>query len=210
MESVNSILEKLNPILYKVCPEPKNIFKALELCNKSDCLVVFLGQSPYPQKGVATGLAFANSNDTPEDKISPSLKVLRDSCIDYSRNHNYPIEFDLSLESWAKQGVLLLNSALTTEINNTDAHNLLWRPFISSLLKELSEYNNNIIFALFGNQAKSFKRYIKSNYILEENHPSYYARLGIDMPSKIFYDINKIMKYLYNKEIVWYKEPLYE
>ena len=57
---------------------------------------------------------------------------------------------------------------------------------------------------------KSFKGYIKSNFILEENHPSYYARLGKDMPSDIFHNINKIMKYLYNEKIAWYKEPLYE
>lgn len=210
IKELNTILKKLSPIQNKLCPDINSIFIPFKLCTPQDCRVVILGQSPYPQKGIATGLAFANNPNTQEDKIPPSLRVLRNSCIDYTKVHNYPLEFDLSLESWAKQGVLLLNSALTTEINNTDAHILLWRPFMISLLSELSKYNNNIIFALLGNQAKSFKGYIKSNFILEENHPSYYARLGKDMPSDIFHNINKIMKYLYNEKIAWYKEPLYE
>lgn len=57
-----------------LCPSSPNIFKAFRACPLKDCKVVFLGQDPYPQQGVATGILFGNSKDTPEDKLSPSLQ----------------------------------------------------------------------------------------------------------------------------------------
>ena len=50
------------------------------------------------------------------------------------------VNFDETLESWATQGILMLNSALTCEVNKPGSHSLLWRPFISSLLQNLSNY----------------------------------------------------------------------
>lgn len=90
-----------------LCPSPKNIFRAFRACPYEDCKVVFLGQDPYPQKGVATGILFGNSEDTPEDRLSPSLQVVKEAAINYKIPHNR-IEFDNTLESWAKQGILML------------------------------------------------------------------------------------------------------
>ena len=56
-----------------LCPSPKNIFKAFQVCSYNDCKVVFLGQDPYPQKDVATGILFGNSKDTLEENLSPSI-----------------------------------------------------------------------------------------------------------------------------------------
>lgn len=56
--------------MYKVkpiCPKQENVFKAFNLCKYSDCKVVFIGQDPYPQKGVATGILFGNSAGTIEE-----------------------------------------------------------------------------------------------------------------------------------------------
>lgn len=64
-----------------LCPSPKNIFRAFRACPYEDCKVVFLGQDPYPQKGVATGILFGNSEDTPEDRLSPSLQVVKEAAI---------------------------------------------------------------------------------------------------------------------------------
>lgn len=50
-----------------LCPSSPNIFKAFRACPLKDCKVVFLGQDPYPQQGVATGILFGNSKDTPDD-----------------------------------------------------------------------------------------------------------------------------------------------
>ena len=65
--------------MYKVkpiCPAQENVFKAFNLCKYHDCKVVFIGQDPYPQKGVATGILFGNSASTREDDWSPSLKIV--------------------------------------------------------------------------------------------------------------------------------------
>lgn len=85
-----------------LCPSSPNIFKAFRACPLKDCKVVFLGQDPYPQQGVATGILFGNSKDTPEDKLSPSLQVVKEAAINYEIPHNR-IDFDNTLESWAKQ-----------------------------------------------------------------------------------------------------------
>lgn len=201
------VLNQINP--NNICPTKDLVFKAFTICPLNDCKVVFLGQDPYPQKGVATGILFGNSLDTSEEKLSPSLQVIKEAVIDYTKPHNYPIEFDNSLESWARQGILMINSALTVEVNNIGSHTALWRPFISQLLKSLSSYNKGIIYVLFGKQAQTFEPYINKygNYILKENHPAYYARCNKIMPSIVFSKVNDYLAGLYNERIVWYKEP---
>ena len=198
------VLEQINP--ENICPKKEDVFKAFTLCPMRNCKVVFLGQDPYPQKGIATGILFGNALDTEE--LSPSLQVIKDAVIDYTKSHNYPIEFDNSLESWAKQGILMINSALTVEVNKIGSHTAMWRPFISNFLETLSNYQTGIVYVLFGKQAQTFEPYIKKrgNYILKENHPAYYARTGQRMSSEIFNKINLYCKMQYNEEIVWYTE----
>ena len=116
-----------------------------------------LGYDPYPQKGVATGILFGNSKNTIE--LSPSLNIIKESCINFEVPRN-SIIFDPTLESWCKQGILMLNSALTTKIGYTGVHTMIWRPFIKQLLIKLSEYNTGIIYVLLGDIAKSFKPFI--------------------------------------------------
>lgn len=198
-------LKKINPTV--LCPSMRNVFRAFELCKYDDCRVVFLGQDPYPQKGVATGILFGNRKETPDDKLSPSLEVIKECAIDYTVPHA-PIDFDITLESWAKQGILMINSALTCKINEVGSHVNMWRPFVSKLLKNLSEKESGIIYVLFGRQAQTFKPYIRKdyNFIIEIEHPAYFARTQTIMPHRVFTDIDKILKDYYNTKIVWYNE----
>lgn len=193
-----------------LCPSIKNVFKAFKLCSYSECKVILVGQDPYPQKGVAQGILFGNSSDTPEDKLSPSLKVVKESVINFDIPHNL-ITFDPTLESWAKQGILMLNSALTTEVGKVGIHTLKWRPFIGSFLKNMSEKNPGIIYVFFGSQAKSLANYINSNnnYKLFIEHPAYYARLNKRMPSDIWYTVQKLVYNIYGTSIEWYKEETF-
>lgn len=189
-----------------ICPAQKNVFKAFSLCKYNDCKVIMLGLDPYPQENVATGILFGNKQEIKEDNWSPSLKIIRNSCVDLQVPHN-SIIFDHTLESWAKQGILMINSALTVERNRIGSHTMLWRPFIAKLLKNMSEINTGIIYVLFGKQAQTFKPYIgKFNNIIEIEHPAYFARTNQDMPSEIFYKINKLLKARYGISIEWYKE----
>lgn len=209
-EAELSIIMRRLSVEYKVksiCPEQSNVFKAFSLCPLKNLKVVFIGQEPYSQKGVATGILFGNNKEISDENLSPSLKVIKEAVVNFDIPHNCII-FDPTLESWAKQGILMLNSALTVELNKVGSHTALWRPFIAKLLKNLSVYDTAIVYVLFGKQAQSFNPYINSrfNHIFEIEHPAYFARNGTKMPSKLFSDINSILKGLYNEEIRWYKE----
>lgn len=192
-----------------LCPSPKNIFRAFRACSFKDCKVVFLGQDPYPQAGVATGILFGNSADTSEDTLSPSLKVVKEAAINYEIPHNR-VEFDNTLESWAKQGILMINSALTCEVGKVGSHFEMWKPFVSKLIHNMSTKNNGLIFVLFGNQAQSFRRdIVNSLCTMEVYHPAYFSRKGTKMPYSVFTDINQKLKEQYNYQIKFYEETEY-
>ncbi len=189
-----------------IFPDPKNILKAFKLCPWDDVKVVILGQDPYythsktvvDDKPVAyaTGLAFG----IPEEvNIMPGslrniFKEIRDS-----EATGFPddLYFDTTLESWAQQGILLLNTALTVEKGKAGSHAKLWETFTEGVLKELSSNNSGIVYVLWGNHAKGYKKYINedTNFILESAHPSplsaHKGFLGCN-------HFNKINEYLMN------------
>lgn len=206
---LESVLSKLGPEYKRkpICPAQSNVFKAFEACPYDKLKVVMLGQDPYPQKGVATGILFGNKEGTRDEDLSPSLQIIKEAAINFEIPHNCII-FDPTLESWAKQGILMINSALTVEMNKIGSHVMLWRPFIASLLKKLSENETGIIYVLFGEQAQTFKPYINKqfNTVLEENHPAYFARTGEAMPHTVFEQISKLTKGMYGMPITWYQE----
>jgi uracil-DNA glycosylase len=168
---------------------------------------VFLGQDPYPQKGIATGVLFGNKEGTTE--LSPSLEVIKEASINYEIPHP-PLKFDVTLESWARQGILMINSALTCEMNKVGSHVMLWRPFISKLLHNLSNTSPGLVYVLFGEQAQTFEPYInrRVNSTIKVRHPSYYARTNTKMPYWVFTELNKLMKDSYGVPIKWYEELL--
>lgn len=191
-----------------VCPSKGDVFRAFHICDYDNLQIVMLGQDPYPQKGVATGILFGNSPSTSEEGLSPSLKVIKEAVIDPTRPHE-PIVFDNSMESWAHQGILMINSALTVEMNRIGSHVMLWRNFIAKLLKNLSEYNPGLIYVLYGAQAQTFRPYInKNNTIFEVKHPAYYARTGQRWKTDLFEQINVILKEKNNTHIKWYDKVL--
>lgn len=198
-------LKTVNP--NTLCPSLPNVFRAFKLCPYNKCRVIFVGQDPYPQKGVATGILFGNSKDTPEEKLSPSLQVVKESVINFEVPHNI-ITFDNSLESWAKQGILMINSALTCEVNKVGSHTNQWRPFVSKLIKNLSIRETGLIYVLFGRDARSLKPYIDGRYndIIEVEHPAYFARSNKIMPHSIFTTINGLVYGRYGEKIEWYEE----
>lgn len=197
-------LKSINPDI--LCPSPKNIFKAFRICPYDKLKVCCIGMDPYPQPGISQGILFGNSKDTPEELLSPSLQVIKECAINYEIPHG-PIEFDNTLESWAKQGVLLINSAFTCKVNEIGSHINIWKPFTSKLIENISSKNDGLVFILFGNQAQSFKPYIKGfQKIIEVQHPAYFARRNEIMPYSTFIEVNKFLKAQYNEQIEFYKE----
>lgn len=193
-----------------VCPKVKDIFKSFRLCPLHSLRVIILGQDPYPDlvggSPVATGIAFANSKDTPSSSYSPSLDILMESVIDFSLPHGSVI-FDPSLESWESQGVLMLNSALSCVAGKVGSHALLWRPFIRSLLTNLSLHANGIVYVLMGSEAQSFESCINHmyNHVLKTRHPAWYARTNTPMPHDLWLQINSILIGQNGCGIEWYK-----
>lgn len=206
LNHVLSVLSK-EYLSKSVCPNQTDVFKAFKLCPFEDLKVVFLGQDPYPQKGVATGILFGNKKEVLEEDLSPYLKIIKEAVINFEIPHNNII-FDQTLENWAKQGILMINSALTVEMNKIGSHVMLWRPFISKLLKNLSESSCSIVYVLFGKQAETFNPYInkKFNHVLKIEHPAYFARNRIKMPHYLFTEIDKKLNDIYGYSIKWYEE----
>ena len=206
---LNNVMAKIGQEYRRkpICPAQPDVFKAFRLCPLKDLKIVMLGCDPYPQKGIATGILFGNNKETSNENLSPSLNVIKEAVINFEIPH-YCITFDPTLESWAKQGILMLNSALTVEMNKVGSHVMIWRPFIIALLKHLSEYETGIIYVLFGRQAQTFKPYINKQFndILEIEHPAYYARLNKRMPSELFVTISNMCKDKYGVPIKWYQE----
>lgn len=207
LKEANRIISRLSKSGKAICPQIKDIFKAFRLCPFHSLRSVVIGQDPYPQKGVATGLAFANTSDTPEKLYSPSLEVLKESVIDYTIPHG-TINFEPDLEKWEAQGVLLLNSALSCELGRAGSHFLLWRPFITSFLTNLSKCSSGIVYVLMGSQAQSLEPYIspRFNHVIRIRHPSYYARTKTRMPSDIWQQVNNILIGQNGYGIEWYQE----
>lgn len=221
MEYVVNILRDIHP---NYSPAKKDIFKAFEYFDFSDTRVVIVSIAPnqylhskYKDR-YATGLAMGVKNkeyDTLESKI------LRDSlALDC---HNIVVEesFDWSLEHWAKQGILLLNIALTVELNGKPkSHISFWEFFTSEVLKILSENLTGLIFVGLGETPTRFiQRHInsKNHYLLSTCAPLQTwhetAKVGFDTTKlkdefnftkySLFSDINEILENINNEHINW-------
>lgn len=183
-----------------VYPAFENTFESFYQCKYESLSVVILGQDPYFD-GRATGLAFANPADT--KKLSPSLDVLKRAVCRYKRVNPEYDRFDPTLLSWAHQGVLLLNTALSVEAGKPGSHTMMWRPFIQKFLQNLGERQTGIIYVLMGAAAMSFRPYIgKYNDIIKCPHPAYCARTGEDFPN-IFERIDELTMSKNGFKIKW-------
>lgn len=213
VSQADDTIKAVNKSVKPVCPMLRDVFKAFKACSYDKLKVVVIGQDCYADvkdgKPVATGIAFANSKDTPADRYSPSLRILMESFIDFSVPHEH-VNFDPTLEDISRQGVLFINTALTCEAGKPGSHLLLWRPFISAFLKNLSKHKTGIVYVLLGSEAQALKGYIDSryNYVLADKHPAYYARMKTSMPSGIWRSVNDIIKSINGKEeeIKWFRE----
>jgi len=150
-------------------PPLKHVFRAFEQCPEKDLKIVIIGQDPYPHFGVADGIAFScGLTGTPQ----PSLKNMFDA-IEETVFQGYPSHQDPDLTRWANQGVLLLNTALTTQVDKVGTHYDIWKDFIMYVLDMLSLTNSGLIFMLLGAKAHELESVISQNhYILKASHPA--------------------------------------
>lgn len=153
-----------------VYPNPKNIFRAFELCPLNSTKVVILGQDPYHGEGQANGLSFAvESGVRPPPSLQNIFKEI-ESDIGKPLIHS-----DGDLSRWAKQGVLLLNATLTVHAKMAGSHQGKgWEEFTDAVIRVLSEDREHIVFILWGNYAKTKGAHINrtKHLVIESPHPS--------------------------------------
>lgn len=159
-EPLNTLREDILPnISYQ--PQRDDIFRVFEMpVNKIK--VVILGQDPYPTPGDAIGLSFATRGDR---KIPKSLKIIQTEIFEsidgfeLIENFNQNTPEWKTLDHWRKQGVFLLNTALTVETGKAGSHLLYWEKFTQSVIRYIS-HKNPCIWLLWGVKAQKFIPYI--------------------------------------------------
>ncbi|RXJ97916.1 uracil-DNA glycosylase [Arcobacter sp. CECT 8986] len=184
-----------------VYPKYENIFKAFELTSLDNLKVVILGQDPYHGEGQAQGLAFS----TPKEiKNPPSMvNILKEINQDLQKESTCS---DGDLTSWAKQGVLLLNTILTVEKSKPKSHHKLgWEIFTDNIIKYINENCKDVVFLLWGTPAISKSKLIdeKKHHILTSVHPSPLSAYRGFLGCKHFSKTNEILKSLNKTTIDW-------
>lgn len=152
-----------------IYPSMHDIFNGLKLTTLQNVKVVILGQDPYHEEGQAMGLSFSVPNGV---KKPPSLINIYKE-IENETGDKMPESGDLT--GWAKQGVLLLNTVLTVRAHQANSHKGKgWEEFTDGVIKKISKNTKDVVFLLWGANARSKKQLIDSSkhLILECAHPS--------------------------------------
>jgi uracil-DNA glycosylase len=183
-----------------VYPKNSDIFNALSFTPFSEARVVLLGQDPYHGPGQAHGLCFSVQKGV---KPPPSLvNIFKELNADLS----LPIPKHGCLESWARQGVLLLNSVLTVEAGNPGSHaNKGWETFTDRVIRELNERKEHLVFMLWGAYAQKKGSFIdnKKHLVLSAAHPSPFSAHSGFFGCKHFSRANQYLLEHGEKPIDW-------
>jgi len=183
-----------------VYPAKEHIFAALEHTPFADVQVVILGQDPYHRPGQAHGLSFS----VPEGvRLPPSLRnIFKERAADVE----IPISTHGNLVSWARQGVLLLNTVLTVREGQPLSHRGMgWERFTDEILLSLASCNRPIVFVLWGNDAKRRKTLLtnSNHFLLEAAHPSPLSAHAGFFGSRPFSQTNAFLAHHGVKPIDW-------
>ena len=152
-----------------IYPAGPNIFSAFDTTPFDKVKVVILGQDPYHNPNQAHGLAFSVQSgiQPPPSLVNIYKEIMQDVGCGIPTHGN--------LEKWAKQGVLLLNAALTVIAHSPMSHSKIgWHEFTNAVIKAVSEKKEHVVFLLWGAFAKSKQELIDNSkhLILTAAHPS--------------------------------------
>lgn len=200
---------------HEVYPPWIQTFRAFELTPYDRVKVVILGQDPYPNPGQAHGLAFSVPDDvTPKPE---SLKNIHKVLVsDLSRTSDRPVVAPGcgSLEGWAEQGVLLLNTALTVRAGTKAERKLHrqwtwegkgWSTFTDAVIKAVNDKGDRVVFLLWGNDAKKKEKLIDRgrHAVITSSHPSPLSAWRGFLTSHPFSDANEELSRAGRGEIDW-------
>lgn len=163
---------------FDIYPKVDDIFRAFKECSLEDMRVVIIGQDCYINPGEAHGLAFSVKSGGATGgavKMPPSLRnIFKEIQAEYGGERRE----NMDLTDWARQGVLLLNTALTVRQSCSGSHVYIWKDFTTELMLRLGRSCKGSVFMLWGNHAQEYEKYIDgvNNLILKHSHPSPLSR----------------------------------
>lgn len=151
-----------------VYPSPGEVFAAFHLTSFEEVKVVILGQDPYHQRGQANGLCFSVPGDVlglPASLRNIHAAMVRDGFTPPAHG---------ALTGWARQGVLLLNTALSVRDSEANSHAKQWRGFTDTVISSLSDRERPVVFVLWGKAAQSKRRLINEgrHVVVTAPHPA--------------------------------------
>ena len=190
-----------------LCPPLASVWRALELTAPSEVRVVLLGQDPYHGEGQAHGLAFSVAD--PTLSAPPSLRnMFKERASDLTLEETRATD----LSDWAEQGVLMLNTSLTTELGTAGAHqNLGWELLVQTVLLNLMQSHDALIWMLWGRPAQSLHAALLLQHgqprpmdtLIASPHPSPLAAYRGFWGSKPFSRANAALQSKAEKPIRW-------
>jgi uracil-DNA glycosylase len=172
MVLLSKALDDLGKTEDDITPPPNQIFNFARVTPYNKIKVVVLGQDPYPTKGEAHGLAFSSLGS----KTPSSLRNIYKCLEEQKQIDTIPTTSDLT--HWAKQGVLLLNASLTTQVGKANAHAHIWKEFTDELIRYISHDDTcgpcpSLTFMLWGAYAQKKKSLINDDCVIYNwLHPS--------------------------------------
>ena len=183
-------------------PGLKQMFRAFEICPVNKVKVVILGQDPYPHLMAADGLAFSCSNlQKPEASLKYILGAIEK---DVPPEDQDPAVVDVArydLSRWAEQGVLCLNTALSTEVGKIGSHTKAWVPFMEYLVDMINFNQSGLVWVLMGKQAQNYEGIIGEQHtVFTCTHPAYAAYQKLK-----YWDCNDVFNKV-NRQLIEYKK----
>ena len=184
-------------------PPLKQVFRAFQECPYDKLKVVIIGQDSYPQFGVADGMAFSCGNTR---IVQPSLREIFKE-VEKTVYQEWPTHQDPDLKRWANQGVLLLNTALTCQVDKPGSHTPIWHDFVMYLIDMITFTNTGLVFVLMGKHAHELESLINENHhVIKVAHPASASYNKTDWDSKdLFNECNRFIGMMNGPEyaITW-------
>lgn len=190
-----------------LCPPLASVWRAFELTAPSEVRVVLLGQDPYHGVGQAHGLAFSVAD--PTLSAPPSLRnMFKERASDLQLDETRATD----LSDWAEQGVLMLNTSLTTELGTAGAHQHLgWELLIQTVLLNLMQSHEALVWMLWGRPAQTLHTILLRQHgqsrpmdtLIASPHPSPLAAYRGFWGSKPFSRANEALQSRGERPIRW-------
>ena len=185
---------------YEIYPDMHDIFNALKYTSYKDCKAVIIGQDPYHEPGQAHGLCFSVKTGIP---LPPSLKNIYK---ELESDLGIPPAKNGYLESWAKNGVLMLNTVLTVRRGAANSHkDKGWEKFTDTVIEKLNEKDTPVVFILWGANARRKCDKITNpiHKKLISVHPSPLSAYGGFFGCKHFSKCNALLREAGLSEVDW-------